>query len=392
MTANRIYLDNAATSWPKPEAVYAAGDQYLRVNGAPAGRGVYAEAVDVERQIDHCRQQLAKLINADYANHIVFTANGTDSLNMVIHGWLKRGDHVVTTVCEHNSVLRPLRYLEESGFITVTRVNCDEQGFVDLEELRGAIRDETRLMAVIHVSNVSGAILPIIEFGEIARQFQVPLLVDAAQSLGSLPLDVKQANIAFLAAPGHKGLFGPLGTGVLYVSPDFAQQLSPLRQGGTGTNSDEDLQPEGLPEKFESGNLNVPGIFGLAAGIEFVSEQSVAAIHEKNAGLLARLCDGLASFAGVHVYGPRDRQFRGGVVSMNVSGYDSREVAAILESNFRIQVRSGFHCAPLIHKALHTGPGGAVRFSPGFLNTEAQIDAVVRAMEEIAWSSTELGR
>ena len=391
MTANRIYLDNAATSWPKPETVYAAVDQYSRENGAPAGRGVYTEAAFVERQVDRCRQQLARLINADYANNIVFTGNGTDSLNMVIHGWLKRGDHVVTSVCEHNSVLRPLRYLEESGLITVTRVNCDEQGFVDLEEIRRAIRNETRLMAIIHVSNVSGLILPINEIGAIARQFNVPLLVDAAQSLGSQPLDVKQADISFLAAPGHKGLFGPLGTGVLYIAPDVAQQLNPVRQGGTGTNSDEDLQPEGLPEKFESGNLNVSGILGLAAGIEFIEQHSVAAIHEKIASLIGRLCDGLASISGVNVYGPRDRQFRGGVVSMNISGYDSREVAATLESAFRIQVRSGFHCAPLIHQALHTGPGGAIRFSPGFFNTAAEIDAAIRAIEEIAWTAVDLG-
>src|SRR4051794_6478479 len=252
----RIYLDNAATSWPKAEAVYGAVDHYQRQLGAPAGRSSYAEASDVERMIGSCRKKIATLIGATDPFRIVFTFNGTDSLNLALHGLLRPGDHVVTTVCEHNSVLRPLRFLAQRD-ITTTYVPCDGHGYIDADAIREAITSKTRLIALIHASNVTGAIQSAEAVGKIAADHGVFFVLDAAQSLGHVPIDVTSLGCHLLAAPGHKGLLGPLGTGVLYIAPSVEQQLLPLRQGGTGTKSDEDRQPDSLPDRYESGNLNV---------------------------------------------------------------------------------------------------------------------------------------
>ena len=267
----RIYLDNAATSWPKPEAVYRAVDDYQRRLGAPAGRGSYSEAAETERIVGSCRQKIAQLLGASDPSRIIFTLNGTDSLNLALHGLLRPGDHVVTTVCEHNSVLRPLRFLAEQRQVSATYVGCDGQGFVSPDDIRRAITPHTRLIALVHVSNVTGAIQPVEEVGRIAAEHGQTYLIDAAQSLGYVPIDVRRLGCHLLAAPGHKGLLGPLGTGVLYVAPGVEQQLLPLRQGGTGTRSDEDIQPTSLPDRYEAGNLNVPGIAGLAAGVSLAA-------------------------------------------------------------------------------------------------------------------------
>src|SRR6267142_3266434 len=268
----RLYLDNAATSWPKPEAVYRAVDDYQRRLGAPAGRGSYAEAAETERIVVSCRKKVGALMGATDPSRIVFTQNGTDSLNLALHGLLRPNDHVVTTVCEHNSVLRPLRFLAEHRGVTTTYVTCDGQGYVDPDAIRQAITPKTRLIAMIHASNVTGAIQPAEAIGRIAGERGVFYLLDAAQSLGHLPINVASLGCHMLAAPGHKGLLGPLGTGVLYLAPGIEQHLLPLRQGGTGTQSDEDRQPDTLPHRYEAGNLNVPGIVGLEAGVSHVAE------------------------------------------------------------------------------------------------------------------------
>jgi selenocysteine lyase/cysteine desulfurase len=259
----RIYLDNAATSWPKPESVYQAVDDYQRRLGAPAGRGVYAEATEVERLVNNCRKKVAQLINEADPTRVIFTQNGTDSLNLAIHGWLQPGDHVVTSVCEHNSVLRPLRFLAEHRNVSTTYVGCDAQGRVDPGDIRRAIQPQTRLIALTHASNVTGTIQPVEEVGKIAKERGISFLVDAAQTLGHMRVDVQRIGCQMLAAPGHKGLLGPLGTGVLYIAPGVEARLLPIRQGGTGTRSDEDIQPTTLPDRYESGNLNVSGIVGL---------------------------------------------------------------------------------------------------------------------------------
>ncbi len=322
----RIYLDNAATSWPKPEGVYVATDRYQRRLGAPAGRSSYATAGEVEQEVQSARGAIATLINAPNPREVVFGFNGTDALNMAIHGALRPGDHVVTSVVEHNSVLRPLRMLEEQGIIEVTRVRCDGETRVDPEEVRQALRPQTRLVALIHASNVTGALQPVAEVAELAQQHGALFLLDAAQTLGHESIDVQATKIDLLAAPGHKGLLGPLGTGVLYVRSGVEKHLRPLRQGGTGTQSELDQQPEEMPYRMESGNHNMPGLCGLRAALGFLQERGVAAIREHLAKLTEQLVSSLGELPGVTVYGPAELLHRAPVVCITVEGYDSREL------------------------------------------------------------------
>lgn len=382
----RIYLDNAATSWPKPEAVYQAVEHYLRENGAPAGRSAYLQAAEVDRQIASGRAGLARLIAAD-ARQIVFTQNGTESLNLAIHGLLKPGDHAICTAADHNSVLRPLRDLEMNGKVEVTRVGCDPVRGVDPDDIRRALKSNTRLMAMTHASNVTGAIQPASAVGKLCRQRGVRFLVDAAQTLGHLPLSVDELQADMLAAPGHKGLLGPLGTGVLYMRAEIVDELRSIRQGGTGTSSDDDRQPATLPDKFESGNHNVPGLVGLSAALEWIENRGISVIRDHEQQLADRLRSGLSQIAGVRVYGANTVGGSAAVVSIAVEGYDPQEVAAVLDANFGIQVRAGLHCAPRMHRALGTiDHGGTVRFSFGAFNTPADIDAAIAAIADIAAS------
>ncbi|MEQ8791975.1 MAG: aminotransferase class V-fold PLP-dependent enzyme, partial [Pirellulaceae bacterium] len=285
------------------------------------------------------------------------------------------------------SVLRPLRWLEQHGQVEVTRVACDGEGIVSPDDLSAAVRPETRLIALIHASNVTGALQPIEAASTIAKEHGALFLVDAAQSLGHVPIDVSGLGIDLLAAPGHKGLLGPLGTGVLYIAPGVEQQLAPTRQGGTGTVSDQDSQPEALPEKYESGNLNAAGLVGLSAGAAYVNERTVAALREHEMELTRRLLEGLARIDGVSVYGPPKADRRVGVVSLTIAGYDPREAAALLDATWSIQLRAGIHCAPLMHRALGTAKGGGtLRISPGPFSTTDEIDATLEAVAEIAAS------
>lgn len=384
---SRIYLDNAATSWPKPDGVARAVERYLRELGAPAGRSAYAEAAEVEATLRDCRSGVAKLIGVAEPRRLVFAFNGTDALNLAIHGLLRDGDHVVTSVCEHNSVLRPLKQLEDEKRITVTRVGCDREGIVATEDVRHAISNDTRLVALVHASNVTGALQPAAEVGKIAREYGCRFLLDAAQSLGHLPIDVDALNVDLLAAPGHKGLLGPLGTGVMYVREGLEGELRSFRQGGTGSRSEEDRQPRTLPDKYESGNHNVPGLVGLNESVAWLRERGVAATRQHEMQLTQQLLDGLGEIAGVTVYGPRDLERRVGVVSITIAGFDPQEVAAMLDASAGIQVRSGLHCAPLMHRALGTlGGGGTVRFSLGPFNAPEHVAAAIAAVGEVAGS------
>lgn len=388
MPNDRIYLDNAATSWPKPVSVYEAVDRYLRSNGAPAGRGAYGEAAEVERMVADARKRVASLLGEPDPKRVIFTANGTDSLNLAIHGLLRAGDHVVTTVCEHNSVLRPLRELERHAGVAVTRVECGSNRIADPAAFAAAITRNTKLFVLAHVSNVTGAIQPVEEVGAIAKSHGVRFLVDAAQSIGHIPVLAKQLNADLIAAPGHKGLLGPLGTGILYIAPGMEEHLRATRQGGTGTTSESDLQPETLPEKYESGNHNVPGIIGLGAALQYLTERSLDDIRRHEQQLTARLLDGFQSLKNVTIHGPRDALHQVGVVSIVIDGYDPQEVATTLDAAYSIQVRSGFHCAPLMHASQGTNQqGGTVRFSIGAFNTIEQIDHAIQAVGEIAASA-----
>jgi len=380
----RIYLDHAATTWPKPEAVYSEMDRYARQVGAAAGRAAYAEAMEGERLVRRCRADIAGLLGDTERERIVFTQNGTDSLNLAIHGLLRPGDHVVTTVCEHNSVLRPLRFHQQKRDVRVTYVRCDGEGFVSPDDVAAAILPGTRLIAMLHASNVTGAVQPAEEVGRIAAEREIPFLLDAAQSLGHLPISAKALHQPLIGAPGHKGLLGPLGTGTLYVPPGLESRLESLKQGGTGTRSDEDLQPTSLPDKYESGNLNVPAIVGLGEGVRAIAAGDLATSLAREQELCSRLLRGLSEIPGVILYGPKSTYRRLGVVSFNLAGFEPQELAALLDSAYHIQVRAGIHCAPRMHTALGTSPRGTVRISISpHSTTEVEINAVIAALREI---------
>lgn len=381
----RIYLDNAATSWPKPDAVYQAVDRYQREIGAPAGRGAYAEAVLVGRTIERTRQLALELVGGVGEYHAIFTPNCTAALNLAIHGSLRPGDHVVTTVVEHNSVLRPLRAEQAQRGVEVSYVDCDAAGIVDPAAVRKALRPATRLIAVSHASNVTGAIQPVEAIGAIARQHGALLLVDAAQSLGHLPVDLSTIAADFVAGAGHKGLLAPLGVGLLFLRNDAADKLTPILQGGTGTSSQLDAQPDELPERFESGNLDVPALFGLAAGLEFIRERGVTHLAEHAGKLTQQLLDGLSALEDVRVYGPPTSTGRVGVVSFNVEGYDPQEIAAGLQALGRIQVRAGLHCAGRMHERLGTlSSGGSVRISFGPFNERGDVELLLRLVGQVS--------
>ncbi len=380
----RIYLDNAATSWPKPESVYAAVDHYQRQVGAAAGRSPYREAVEVTRQIEQVRALCARLLGVRQPAQIVFTSGGTDSLNLAIHGLVRRGERVITSAAEHNSVLRPLAELEARCAIEVVRLPCDAQGIVAADDLERALQKPTRLVALTHASNVTGAVQPIGQLAAAAHAAGALLLVDAAQTAGHLPIDVQRLEVDILAASGHKGLLGPLGTGLVYLRPGLESQILTSRQGGTGTRSHEDRQPDSLPDKYESGNPNVPGIVGLGAGVEYLLAQGVSAIERRIRERGEQLVAGLRTIKGIELIGVPEGGPALGLVSLTIEGYDPHEAAAVLDEAFRVQVRPGLHCAPQMHRRLGTlERGGTVRLSLGPLTTAAEIDRASDAVRQL---------
>jgi cysteine desulfurase family protein len=384
-SATRIYLDHAATSFPKPEAVYQAMDDYHRRLGVAVGRGAYRQALEVQGVVDRCRKQAAALLGAESPERIVFTFNGTDSLNLAIHGLLEAGDHVITSVVEHNSVLRPLRELQTHLGIEVTYLPADGTGLVDLADLRPALRARTKLIILTHASNVTGTVQPIAEAGRLAREAGVLFLVDAAQTAGHLPIDLQELPIDLLACPGHKGLLGPLGTGLLYLRPGVETRLRSFRQGGTGTHSEDDRQPETLPDKYEPGNHNAAGLFGLSAALSFLQDQGLPAIRAHAEARTQQLRAGLAEIPGFTVYAPALASGQVGVVSLTSDTYDPQTLATILDENFAVQTRAGLHCAPGAHRALGTDAGGGtVRLSVGPFTTAADIAAALAALQAIA--------
>ena len=304
---------------------------------------------------------------------------------MALQGLLQSGDHVVASSIEHNSVLRPLGELRRRLGIEITRVDADPTGLVDAADFQRAVRPNTKLIALIHASNVTGAIQPVATVGDIARKSGALFLVDAAQTAGHLPIDVRSFPCDLLACPGHKGLLGPLGTGILYVRPGVEEHLSSFRQGGTGTHSEKDVQPETLPDKYESGNHNAPGLVGLEAGAAWLLERGVAALHDHEQALVRRLIDGLSETRGVRVFGPDSAKKCVGVVSLAIDGIDPQDAANILDDSFDIQTRAGLHCAPGAHRAIGTfDRGGTVRFSVGPFTTDDHISAAISAVRQIA--------
>ena len=378
----RVCLDNAATSYPKPESVYRALDQFMREVGASAGRGAYAEARWTGDRIQECRELICTLIGAPSPERLIFTLNASDGINLGIHGLVRHGDHVICTAMDHNSVLRPLNALRERGIATYTRVACSETGELDPADVARAIQPNTRLIALLHGSNVSGTLLPIAEVGAIARERGILYLVDAAQTCGSYPLDLSELPIDLLAFPGHKGLLGPLGTGALYIREGV--EPATIREGGTGSLSEKDTQPEFLPDRYEPGSHNAAGIVALAEGVRYVLERGVAEIRRHKEALVAHFHQGLAAIEGVKVHGPRDPALNAGVVSITIAGWKPGDAARALDDRFRVQTRAGLHCAPWAHRTLGTYPAGTVRFSLGPFNTAEDIDAAADAVAALA--------
>ena len=353
-------------------------DRYHREIGAAAGRGSYDSAIDAGKIVQAARTAAARIIGAEEPSRVVFAASGTETLNLAILGLLKAGDHVVTTVCEHNSVLRPLAMLRESVGVEVSYLGCDAAGVVDPDDLAKAIRPTTALAAISSASNVTGALQPIDAIGRLCRERDVLLLVDAAQSLGHASMDVQRQNISLLAAPGHKGLLGPLGAGLLYVAPGLEERLRPLLLGGTGLNSDQESPPQAMPERYEAGIMNVAALAGLAAGIQWQVNNDDCPNY-----CTRRLLDGLADLPGVMLHGPPPNTPRAPVVSFTIASYDPQEVATLLASA-GIECRAGLHCAPRMHQALGTAEqGGTVRLSPGHFTTDDEIEQTLELLKQL---------
>ncbi len=381
-----IYLDNAATSWPKPQAVYDTLGTFLQDAGANPGRAGHRMAVAAAAAIAETRLALARLLNAQSPSRVIFTSSATDGLNLAILGLLRSGDHAITTTMEHNSVSRPLSLAADAG-AEVTKVPVAAHGVVKPEDIADAILPNTRLIAMTHASNVTGAIQPVGSVAEIARERGLLLLVDGAQTVGAMPVDVEALGIDLLAFPGHKGLMGPPGTGGLYIGPRVEPgHLPPLRAGGTGLRSEDDHQPDELPWRYESGTLNTVGIAALGAGIRWVAREGIERIKDRERLLTARLIDGLNAIPGVTVYRPdgNPAETQAAVVSFTLEGWEPAEIGAILDQSFEIACRTGLHCAPDACRTIGAFPQGTVRFSPGPFTTSEEIDAAIGALTEIA--------
>ncbi len=377
-----IYLDNSATSWPKPKEVYLSIVDAVKKYGANPGRSGHAMAISAGEQVFKCRMTISDFFGIDDPSKVIFTLNATDALNIAIKGILKNGDHVIYSSMEHNSVVRPVNAMAERNGVTFSVANGDIYGYVSVKNIESLIRPNTKLIALTHVSNVCGTINPIREVGEMAKKYGIIFMVDASQSAGIIPIDVKKDNIDILATAGHKGLLGPVGTGVLYIRD--ANMVDTFREGGTGSYSMNAFQPIQMPDKFESGTLNTVGIMGLMAGVDFINKIGIDEIYAHEKRLTGKLLERLAFIKNVVVYGYLHTENRLGVVSFNILGKDSVEVAKILDEKYGIAVRAGYHCAYGAHCTIGSKALGTVRVSIGAFNTENDILALCGAVEEIA--------
>lgn len=378
-----IYLDQAATSFPKPPSVIAAVCDHLTHLGANPGRSGHSLSVQAARSVYACRERLARFIGASDARQVIFTPNATVGLNLILLGYLNAGDHVVTTSMEHNSVTRPLRFLRETRDVRITVVRADDVGRISAKDVGTAVKADTRMVVINHASNIVGTIAPIADIRKAIGE--VPLMVDAAQTLGAIPIDVTKENIDLLAFSGHKGLLGPQGVGGLYLRTGF--EVKPLILGGTGSGSESDRQPTTLPDQYESGTPNGPGIAGLAAGLDHLLQLGPDVVRAREAQYRQLLWAGLSEIPRVTLYGPPDPGCAMPVIAMRIDGLSPNEVTQRLDRDHNVLTRSGLQCAPEAHRTLGTFPEGTVRVSAGIMNTPEELERAVDAVRVVAKTS-----
>jgi cysteine desulfurase/selenocysteine lyase len=375
-----VYLDNAATSSPKPEEVCIAVEKCIRGNWGNPGRSA-SKVSNSDDIVYETRELISNFVNISDPKQVIFTSSATDSLNLAISGILKKGDHVITTSIEHNSVIRPLKHLELENKIELSIVNANTYGYVNPNDIKSQIKSNTKLIVTTHASNVIGTIVPIQEIGKIASQNKIAYLVDCSQTIGVLDIDVQKMNIDMLAFPGHKSLFGPTGIGALYIRPGI--DLVPLRYGGTGKLSEGLTQPNEMPYKYESGTSNTIGIAGLNAGIKFILKEGIKNIREYEEHLAKYMINRLKENALIEIYGADDVFDRTAVISVNVKNQNPSEIGYDLLNAFDIITRTGLQCSPLSHKTIGTEKRGTIRFSIGYFNTEKDIDYTIDAIKQI---------
>ncbi len=379
-----VYLDNAATSFPKPQAMLEAMMRYQREIGGSPGRSGHRLSIEAGRIVHETREVLARLFNIDNPLRIVFTKNATEALNIALIGLLRPGDHVITTGMEHNAVMRPLRFLASRG-VGLSVVPCSDRGELDPDDIRAAFRTNTRAVVMTHASNVTGTIMPVQEIGLLTRERgDIVLCVDAAQTAGALPIDVAAMSLDLLAFTGHKSLYGPQGTGGLYIRKGLDEKIAPLMMGGTGSRSEFEEQPDFMPDKYECGTPNTIGLAGLAAGVAFILEQGVEGVREKEEALTRRFLNHLQEFGGdITVYGPLAAQKRIPLISFNLRNITPSDAALYFDEQWSVMCRPGLHCAPAAHRTIGTFPHGTIRFSFGFFNTEAHADLAAEALRQL---------
>lgn len=381
MGSDLVYLDNAATTYPKPEGALDRMIEIYKKKGVSPGRGNYDLAFEAEDLVYETRSRLAQMFNTPEPNRVIFALNATDALNIAIQGILREDDHVVSTALEHNSVLRPLYHLREKGIIDYDLVDFDRNGFIDPDDISRAIKKNTGLVIINHVSNVLGTIQPVKEIGHICAEKGIPLLVDAAQSAGIIPVNMDEWNISAVAFTGHKSLLGPPGTGGLAVSPEL--NIDTTRFGGTGIDSENFFHTISYPHRLETGTINLIGIIGLLEGIKYIENTNMNVIHRQEMELLKSLVKGLEYLDTVKCYCAEDLENHSALVTVNIEGMDPGDAASILDADYDIAVRTGLHCAPLVHENIGTFPGGGIRFSLGPFNRPDHINNAVEAMGEI---------
>jgi cysteine desulfurase family protein len=378
----RIYLDNAATTFPKPPEVYSSVMNYMMNIGANPGRGGHTSALEGSRVVYRTREALMNLFAFDKLENVVFTPNITYSLNILIKSIVKEGWHVITTSMEHNSVLRPLSTLKGSKGMELDIVSCSKEGIIDINHIKDKIKSNTKLIIMSHASNVTGSIQPIEDIGKLCKDNNIYFIIDSAQTAGVIPLDFYKLNLSALAFTGHKGLLAPQGIGGFLISDELNKEASAFIEGGTGSLSESIIQPDFLPDKFESGTMNTPAIAGLLEGINYINREGITSIKEKEGYLTERFLEGIRNMKDVIVYGPKEANLMTAAVSINSTRINNAELGYILDSEFGIMTRTGLHCAPLAHKTIGTFPEGTLRFSFGPFNEITDINYALDALNK----------